>query len=143
MKKRAARRSKKDATLSARFKPETVTRLQTYAKRHGLSAGAAAERLLDESLRVQEFPGIAFRWSPAGERQPFIVGTGLSVWEMYHLWDDYEGNPKKFFKNYPHLRSEFVRAGVAYWKRYRGEEPRGFWGGGEPPPGVKVVRVKT
>lgn len=138
--RRAPRRTRKDSPFSARFKPETVARLQAYADRHGLSASAAAERLLDESLRVQEFPGIAFRWSPAGERQPFIIGTGLSVWEMYHMWDDYDQNLDKLLKHFPHLRPELVQAGLAYWKKYRGDEPRGFWG--EPPPGVKVIRVK-
>lgn len=139
--KRAPRKSRKDAPFSARFKPETVARLQDYAHRHGLSASAAAERLLDESLRVQEFPGIAFRWSPAGERQPFIIGTGLSAWEMAHLWDDYEKDMDKVLKHFPHLRAELVQAGLAYGKKYRHEEPPGFWGGG-PPPGAKVIRVK-
>ena len=138
--KRASRRAKKNAPFSARFKPDTVTRLQTYAERRGLSASAAAERLLDESLRVQEFAGIAFRWSPSGERQPFLIGTGLSVWEVYHLWDDHDKDVAKLLKNYPHLRAEIVQAGLAYWKRYRHEEPPGFWAS-EPPPGAKVVRV--
>lgn len=140
--RRMRKKTKKDAPFSARFKPETVARLHAYADRHGLSASAAAERLLDESLRVQEFPGIAFRWSPAGERQPFILGTGLSVWEIYHMWDDYERDMEKLLKHFPHLRPDQVQAGLAYWKKYRHEEPRGFWGG-EPPPGAKVVRVKV
>jgi uncharacterized protein (DUF433 family) len=140
--KRTPRRAKKDAPFSARFKPETVSRLQAYAQRHGLSVSAAAERLLDESLRLQEFPGIAFRWSPMGERQPFVIGTGLSVWEMYHMWDDYDENVEKLLKNFSHLRPEQVQAGVAYWKRYRQEEPKGFWGG-EPPPGAQSIRVKV
>ena len=138
--KRVPRRARKNAPFSARFKPETVSRLQAYADRHGLSASAAAERLLDEGLRVQEFPGIAFRWSPAGERQPFIIGTGLSVWEMSHLWDDYEENLEKLLKHFPHLRPELVQAGLAYWKKFRSDEPPGFWS--EPPPGAKVLRVK-
>jgi len=139
--KRVVKRTKKDAPFSALFKPETVVRLQAYADRCGLSASAAAERLIDESLRVQEFPGIAFRWSPAGERQPFIIGTGLSAWEMVHLWDDYQEDMTKLLKHYPHLRPELVQAGVAYGKWFRQEEPPGFWTGG-PPPGAKVVRVK-
>jgi uncharacterized protein (DUF433 family) len=139
--KRGDKRTRKDAPFSARFKPETVARLRAYADRRGLSASAAAERLLDESLRVQEFPGIAFRWSPAGERQPFVIGTGLSAWEMIHLWDDFDHDQEKLLKHYPHLRAELVQAGVAYGKNYRQEEPPGFWGGG-PPPGAKVIRVK-
>lgn len=139
--KRIPGRAKKDTPFSARFRPETVVRLQAYADRHGLSASAAAERLLDEGLRVQEFPGIAFRWSPAGERQPFIIGTGLSVWEMLHLWDDYDQNMEKLLKHFPHLRSDLVQAGLAYGKKYRHEEPPGFWGAG-PPSGAKVIRVK-
>lgn len=140
--KRLLKRSRRAAPFSARFRPETVARLQAHADRHGLSASAAAERLLDEALRAHEFPGLAFRWSPSGERQPFIIGTGLSVWEMYHMWDDHEEDVGKLLKNYPHLRPEMVQAGLAYWRKYRHEEPPGFWSS-EPPPGAKVVRVKA
>ncbi len=140
--KRAPARGKKAASFSARFKPETVARLQAHADRRGLSMSSAAERLLDESLRTQEFPGIAFRWSPSGERQPFIIGTGLSAWEMAHLWDDHDRDLNKLLKNFPHLRAEIVQAGLAYWKKYRHEEPPGFWSS-EPPPGAKVIRVKV
>lgn len=140
--KRVPTTVKKAAPFSARFKPETVARLQAYAQRRGLSTSAAAERLLDESLRTQEFPGIAFRWSPSGERQPFIIGTGLSVWEMYHMWDDHDQDVDKLLKNFSHLRAELVHVGLAYWKKYRHEEPSGFWGS-EPPPGAKIVRVKV
>jgi len=139
--KRAEKKPKKAAPFSARFKSETVARLQAYADRRGLSASAAAERLLDEGLRGQEFPGIAFRWSPAGERQPFIIGTGLSVWETLHLWEDYDQDMEKLLKQFPHLRPELVQAGLAYGKKYAHEEPPGFWDAG-PPAGVKVIRVK-
>lgn len=132
----------RNAPFSARFKPETVARLQAHAERRGLSTSAAAERLLDEALRTHEFPGVAFRWSPSGERQPFMIGTGLSVWEIHHMWDDHDQDVEKLLKNFPHLRSEMIRAGLAYWKRYRNEEPPGFWSS-EPPPGAKVVRVKA
>src|SRR5437773_983797 len=138
--KRIPKKPRKDAPFSARFKPETVARLEAHAARRGLSLSAAAERLLDECLRTHEFPGIAFRWAPTGERQPSIIGTGLSVWEIYHIWDDHDQSVEKILKNYPHLRAEQVHAGLAYWKKYRHDEPPGFWGR-EPPPGVKVIRV--
>lgn len=140
MQKRVAKEARKDTPFSARFRPETVDRLEAYAESRGLSVSSAAERLLDECLRTHEFPGIAFRWAPTGERQPFLIGTGLSVWEMVHIWDDHEKDSEKVLKNYPHLRPEMIHAGIAYWKKYRHEEPPGFWGI-EPPRGAKVIRV--
>ncbi len=140
--KRVPAKTRKATPFSARFKEDTVARLQAYAERRGLSMSAAAEQLLEESLRTQEFPGIAFRWSPSGERQPFIIGTGLSVWELAHVWGDHDQDVDKLLKNYPHLRAELVHAGIAYWKKFRREEPPGFWSS-EPPPLAKVVRVKV
>jgi uncharacterized protein (DUF433 family) len=140
--KRGPVKARKAAPFSARFRGETVERLQAYAERRALSMSAAAEQLLDEALRTQEFPGIAFRWSPSGERQPFLIGTGLSVWELSHMWDDHDQDLDKLLKNYPHLRAELVHSAIAYWKRFRREEPPGFWSN-EPPRGAKVIRVKA
>ncbi len=42
---------------------------------------ALAERLLDEGLRRLRHPRIDFVDGPAG-RRPFVVGTGLDVWEV-------------------------------------------------------------
>lgn len=42
---------------------------------------ALAERLLDEGLRRIRHPRIDFVNGPAG-RRPFVLGTGLDVWEI-------------------------------------------------------------
>ncbi len=42
---------------------------------------ALAERLLDEGLRRIRHPRIDFVSGPAG-RRPFVLGTGLDVWEI-------------------------------------------------------------
>lgn len=34
---------------------------------------------------MQPYPGIDFRWTPAG-RAPCVTGTGLTVWEVHAVW---------------------------------------------------------
>ncbi|MBI2931446.1 MAG: hypothetical protein HYY16_07320 [Planctomycetes bacterium] len=120
-------RARKTASLSVRIPEELNGRIATHAARQRLSVTVSVERLLDEALRTHEFPGIAFRWAPTGERQPFIIGTGLSVWELYHMWDEHGGDVALLHKNFPHVPPPMVHAAVAYWKKYRREEPPGFW----------------
>ncbi|MGN6088267.1 MAG: hypothetical protein ACTHNT_03140 [Actinomycetales bacterium] len=66
---------------SVRFDDSTVTRLAAYVRRHpGLSSSSAAALLVEEGLRMDEFPGIVFRSGPTGRRAA-VVG-GPDVWEV-------------------------------------------------------------
>lgn len=64
-----------------RFDPDVVDRLNSWAAAHpGLSVSSAANRLVDEALRVEEHPGIVFRPGPTGRRAGLIGGP--DVWEV-------------------------------------------------------------
>lgn len=72
-----ARRNK---SFSARFSAEVVDKLEAHSSRIGESKARVAERLIDEGLQVEEFPGIIFRSGPAGRRAG--VAGGPDVWEI-------------------------------------------------------------
>lgn len=67
-------------TFSARFTSEVVDKLETHSTRLGESRARVAERLIDEGLKLEEFPGIVFRAGPTGRRAG--VAGGPDVWEL-------------------------------------------------------------
>jgi hypothetical protein len=54
--------------------------LRDAAARHGTSASALAERLIDEGLRLEAHPRVTFRDGPSGRRAALI--NGPDVWEV-------------------------------------------------------------
>ncbi len=66
---------------SFRFPEETLERLDARAKQIRETRTALAERYVDEGLRMDEHPGIAFADGPAG-RRAVLAGSGLDVWEV-------------------------------------------------------------
>lgn len=71
---------KRTKSFSARFSAEVSDGLDAQSRRLGQSKARVAERLIDEGLRAEAFPGIVFRSGPAGRRAG-IVG-GLDIWEL-------------------------------------------------------------
>jgi len=131
-------RSGKSVHFNARLPRTVAEQLRRYAERRRISASAAAVELLDEALRSASFPGIDFRWTALG-RQPFVSGTGLTVWELFHVWLDHRRDVKYVLRHYPHLKAAQVSAAAAYAQSYRREEPEGYWG--TKPPFARTVRV--
>lgn len=66
--------------LSIRFDPDLLERLRRAAARRDTTPSGLAQRLVDEGLRAQEFPGIVFRDGPAGRRA--ALAAGPDVWEV-------------------------------------------------------------
>lgn len=71
---------KRTTSFSARFSAEVVEKLNLHSDRIGQSKARVAERLIDEGLQIEEFPGIIFRSGPTGRRAG-VVG-GPDVWEI-------------------------------------------------------------
>ena len=70
----------KRAATPVRFDAAVAERLSSFvAANPGMSLSSAANRLVDEALRVSEHPGIVFRPGPTG-RRPGLAG-GPDVWE--------------------------------------------------------------
>jgi uncharacterized protein (DUF433 family) len=88
-----------------------------------------------------DIKGIEFRGSGA-DRRPYVVGTGLTVWELYHVWLDHDRNLHGVLQSLPHLKAPQVYAAVAYATEHPREEPKGAWGvKPRVPKGVRIVRV--
>ncbi|MGL4340489.1 MAG: hypothetical protein ACRCSP_08745 [Rhodoglobus sp.] len=66
--------------LSIRFDPTLLDRLRRGAASRDTTPSGLAQRLVDEGLRSQEFPGIIFRDGPSGRRAGLIAGP--DVWEI-------------------------------------------------------------
>lgn len=72
--------SKRSAT-PVRFDPPVASRLVSFvAANPGMSMSSAANRLVDEALRMAEHPGIVFRTGPTGRRA--ALAGGPDVWEV-------------------------------------------------------------
>ena len=72
--------SKRSAT-PVRFDPPVADRLASFvAATPGMSLSSAANRLVDEALRVTEHPGVIFRPGPTGRRA--ALAGGPDIWEV-------------------------------------------------------------
>lgn len=89
---------------------EQVARLERLANRWNVSAGEAGARLLEEALRASEFPGVVFRNSPV-DRQAYVIGSRLAVWEVVSLARNYGGDADKTAE---HLRWDVPRVQAAF-----------------------------
>lgn len=74
--------------LSIRFDPAVLARLRRDAASRDTTPSGLAQRLVDEGLRSQEFPGIVFRDGPSGRRAGLIAGP--DVWEIVAALRDSE-----------------------------------------------------
>lgn len=104
----------------------------------GETPSETALRLIEEGVRMEKFPGISFKWAASG-RRPFVLGVGLSVWEIFHIWQDFDRNADRVAKAYPYLKAGQVNVAVAYAQAYINEMPLGEWG--EKPPFAQPVKV--
>lgn len=97
-------------TSRIEIKDEQAMRLERLANRWNVSVGEAGARLLEEALRVSEFPGVVFRNLPAG-RQAYVAGSRLAVWEVLSLARNYGGDADKTAE---HLRWDVLRVQAAF-----------------------------
>lgn len=71
----------KRAATPVRFDSDVAERLSSFvAANPGMSMSSAANRLVDEALRMSEHPGILFRPGPTGRRAG--LAGGPDVWEV-------------------------------------------------------------
>jgi uncharacterized protein (DUF433 family) len=88
-----------------------------------------------------EIKGVEIRGAGTG-RRPYVTGTGLTVWELYHVWLDHGRNIHGVLQSLPHLNASQVYAAVAYATEHPEEEPKGCWGvKPRVPRGVKIIRI--
>ncbi len=98
-----------------RFTVSTDRAIQEEARRTRRSKSAVVEAFTEEAVRTRRFPGIAFRGDDI-RRRPWVIGSGLDVWEIIHMLEDF-GSIERLVKE-THLNERQVRLAVAYREAY-------------------------
>lgn len=80
--------ARKREPFSVRFSEATDTAVEREARRLKRSKGSIVEELAEEAVKARRFPGLAFRGVDAA-RRPWVVGSGLDVWEICHMLEDF------------------------------------------------------
>lgn len=78
----------KGQPFSVRLQEETERLVEAEARRTRRTKSAVVEAFTEETARSRRFPGIAFRGDDA-RRRPWVIGSGLDVWEIVHMLDDF------------------------------------------------------
>jgi hypothetical protein len=111
-----------------RFESEVADRLVSFVGAHpGLSLSAAANLLVDEGLRMSEYPGIVFRSGPSGRRAG--LSGGPDVWEAVRAVKSARQNEpdlseKEIFslvENNTGVPGSLLRIALNYWAAHSDE----------------------
>lgn len=118
----------KRAATPVRFDPAVAERLSSFvAANPGMSLSSAANRLVDEALRMSEHPGIVFRPGPTGRRAGLVAGP--DVWEVVravksaraHEPGLAEADVLTLIAENTGVPERLIRVAVRYWASYPGE----------------------
>lgn len=105
----------KSRPFSIRLSQTTDRFVAAEAQRTKRSKGAVVEALTEEAARMRRFPGIAFRGDDA-DRRPWLIGTGLDVWELIEMLQDY-GSPERLVQE-TEISERAVGLARAYCESY-------------------------
>ena len=107
----------KGQPFSVRFAKRTDAFMAAEAKRLKRSKSSLVEELAEEGAKVRRFPGIAFR-GEGPYRDPWIVNTGLDVWELCEILEHYDGSIKDLVADYVNVEERDCRLALAYRRDY-------------------------
>lgn len=113
--------SRKGAPFSIRLSGPTDRLVEAESARTRRSKSAVVEALTEEAARGRRFPGIGFRGDDA-RRRPWVVGSGLDVWEILQMLEDYGGLDTLVADT--HLTERQVGLAVAYGAAFPDEVER-------------------
>lgn len=109
-------RANKSRPFSIRLSQTTNRYVEAEARRTKRSKGAIVEALTEEAARMRRFPGIAFRGEDA-MREAWVVGTGLDVWELIELLQDF-GSVERLLEDHKRLSRRSIELAQAYYAGY-------------------------
>ncbi len=102
--------------VSVRLEKPVLEAIRSLSRRTGKPVSRVIKEMLEMMLRMQRFPGIVFVEGPAGRRAHF-AGTGLDVWEVIGLLQEYE-SVSKLREHFPQLSQIAVQVAKAYAEAY-------------------------
>lgn len=108
--------------LSIRFDPLLLERLRRRAAVRNTTPSGLVQRLVDEGLRSQEFPGVVFREGPSGRRAGLAAGP--DVWEIVAALRDSDGHGETAIETTASelgLTAGKVRIALAYYGAFSTE----------------------
>jgi len=79
-----------------------------------------ATEVVSEAEKMRRGPGIFFV-TDAGERQPWIRGTGLEVVEIIQTYKDLDWDREKLRESFEWLSEEQIQAALDYFAAYPDE----------------------
>ncbi|CAN5909231.1 hypothetical protein BH23ACT2_BH23ACT2_28780 [soil metagenome] len=111
----------KGQPFSLRLDENTEKLVEAEARRTRRSKSAVVEAFTEETARSRRFPGIAFRGGGSGDagRRPWVIGSGLDIWEIIHMLDDH-GSVETLVAE-THLNAAQVRIALASRQAHPGE----------------------
>jgi uncharacterized protein (DUF433 family) len=108
--------------FSIRMSARTLARLDERARRRSEPKARTAERLIDEGLRMEDHPGIAFRDGPTGRRA--ALAGGPDVWEVIETLQGTGLTGERAIAataEWGGLTPAQIRVAVRYYAEYRDE----------------------
>jgi hypothetical protein len=118
----------KRAATPVRFDPPVAERLASFvAANPGMSLSSAANRLVDEAMRMAEHPGIIFRSGPTGRRA--ALAGGPDVWEVIRAVESAHAGERgpeaddlvTLVSENTGIAPRLVNTAVRYWAAYPDE----------------------
>jgi len=101
--------------ISIRLSRATDQLVTAEARRTRRSKSAVVSAFTEETARTRRFPGIGFRGDDAS-RRAWIIGSGLDVWELVQMLDDF-GSVEGLLAE-THLTERQLRLALAYREAY-------------------------
>lgn len=112
----AERRIDPETPVSVRLNKSVLSPIRAKARAAGKPVSRVIKEMLESVLRMQRFPGVVFVEGPAG-RRAHLAGTGLDVWEIVCLLQEYK-TAAKLRESFPRLSLMAIQIAQAYAEAY-------------------------
>jgi uncharacterized protein (DUF433 family) len=106
----------KGQAISVRLSEPVERLVREEAERSGRSRSQVVEELADEAARLRLFPGIGFRGPEPRRAQ--VLGSGLDVWQIVELLDEYGDDSAALVADHPLLDERALALASAYAQRF-------------------------
>lgn len=106
----------KGQAISVRLSEPVELLVREEAERSGRSRSQVVQELADEAARQRLFPGIGFRGPEP--RRAYVLGTGLDVWQINELLDEYGAERRALLDDHPLLEDRALALARAYAERF-------------------------